>query len=97
MSDPPTKPKRALTQKYDMKALHALTAMEEEFLQELAGLYGCEEDDLPGAVDLLEVYNQPASARETSLAEVLKGCPNDVGPLIQKTASAMLELDNKHK
>ena len=96
MSDlPPNKPKRALTQKYDMKALHALTAMEEEFLLELAGLYGCEEDDLPVAVDLLEVYNQPAAQRETTLADSLKGCPKDVGPLIQKTTSAMLELDAK--
>ena len=95
MSDVPAKPKRALTQKYDMKALHALTAMEEDFLKDLAILYGCEEDDLPVTVDLLEVYNQPASQRESSLQGVLKGCPKDASPLISKTTEAMLELDAK--
>ena len=96
MSDAPGKPKRALTQKYDMKALHALTAMEEDFLKDLALLYGCEEDDLPVTVDLLEVYNQPVSQRESSLQDCLKGCPKDVTPLISKTANAMLELDAAH-
>ena len=38
---------RALTQKYDMHSLRTLQKMEEEFLIQLAAIYGCEEDDIP--------------------------------------------------
>ena len=80
-----------------MKALHALTAMEDNFLTELAGLYGCEEDDLPVTVDLVEIYNGPAADRGNVFRSLLTGCPGDCNGLIDKTVNAMAELDAAHK
>ena len=97
MSDEPPKPKRHLTQKYNMKAIHALTNMEETFLTDLAALYGCEEDDLPVTVDLLEIYNEPSSSRADHMRSLLSGCPQDASSLIDKTVARMVELDAETK
>jgi len=49
--------KRALTQKYDMHQLHALTNMEDRFMKALAKIYNIEDpDDIPVVVDLLEIF-----------------------------------------
>ena len=97
MSGEPPKPKRHLTQKYNMKAIHALTNMEEEFLADLAALYGCEEDDLPITVDLIEIYNESASNRANHIRSLLSGCPNDASQLIDKTVERMAKLDAEGK
>jgi hypothetical protein len=60
---------RTLTQKYDMGALRALQKLETDFLQKLAEIYGCEEDEVPIELDLLHIYNQEESAR---LAELVR-------------------------
>ena len=80
-----------------MKAIHALTNMEEAFLADLAALYGCEEDDLPVTVDLLEIYNEPASNRSDHMRSLLSGCPKDASHLIDKTVERMVELDQENK
>tara|TARA_A100001035_G_C27481009_1_gene363198 strand:- start:115 stop:417 length:303 start_codon:yes stop_codon:yes gene_type:complete len=97
MGDEPPKPKRHLTQKYNMKAIHALTNMEEEFLSEVGKLYGCDPDDLTVNIDLLEIYNEKADNRAEHMRSLLSGCPQDASELIAKTVAKMVELDAETK
>lgn len=58
---------RALTQKYDMHQLRALQKLEQEFMDVICPIYGCDEDTLPVVVDLLKIFNEPASIRQSHL------------------------------
>lgn len=60
-----------MTQKYDMGALRALQKLETDFLEKLAAIYGCEEDDVPVELDLLHIYNQEESTRLGALVSSL--------------------------
>jgi len=50
-----------------MGALRALQKLETEFLAELAGVYGVEEDEVPIELDLLQIYNSPEDTRLAQL------------------------------
>ena len=52
-----------------MGALRALQKLETEFLAELAGVYGVEEDEVPIELDLLQIYNSP---EDTRLAQLVR-------------------------
>lgn len=54
-----------------MGALRALQKLETEFLAELAGVYGVEEDEVPIELDLLQIYNSP---EDTRLAQLVRWC-----------------------
>ena len=88
--------KRALTQKYDMHQLHALTAMEDKFLQELAVLYGSDDpDDLPVSIDLLKIFNDKPGNRAAVLSAELTSAPGDTAALVAKIVADMEALDPK--
>ena len=97
MSDEPPKPKRHLTQKYNMKAIHALTNMEDEFLEAVGALYGVDPDELTVNIDLLEIYNKKADERAEHMRSLLSGCPQDASELIEKTMAKMMDLDAETK
>lgn len=67
---------RTLTQKYDMNALRALQKLETDCITKLAGIYQCDEDDVPVELDLLCVYNSPEAERENALKDMLKEVPD---------------------
>jgi len=88
--------KRALTQKYDMHQLHALTAMEDKFLQELAKIYNSEDpDDLPVSIDLLKIFNDNPANRAGVLAGELAGAPQNCDALVALIVAEMEALDAK--
>jgi hypothetical protein len=87
----PTK-KRAVTQKYDMKQLHALQEMEEKFIADLCLIYSCEEDDLPVVVDCVEIFNEPQARRQAHMQELLKDAPGDCSAIIAEVVAKMDEL-----
>ena len=95
MGDEP-KVKRALTQRYNMAQLHALTSMEDMFLGELAKVFAIEDpDDLPISVDLLKIFNEKPSERSAILKSELAKAPSNCDELIAKVCSQMEELDAK--
>ena len=57
-----------------MGALRALQKLESDFLTELAGVYGCEEDDVPFELDLLQIYNSPEDTRLKQLVSYVNNC-----------------------
>mmetsp|Transcript_2456 Transcript_2456/g.3849 ORF Transcript_2456/g.3849 Transcript_2456/m.3849 type:complete len:108 (+) Transcript_2456:107-430(+) len=83
---------RTLTQRYDMGALRALQTLEGAFLEKLAEVYGCEEDDVPVEIDLLNIYNQDESVRPGMLQDILKDAPGDCSGLISKLVEDMLAV-----
>jgi hypothetical protein len=94
MADEKPKVKRALTQKYDMAQLHALTNMEDGFLKELAAIYSIEDpDDLPVSVDLLKIFQEKATDRASHLASELSGAPQSCDALIARIIGEMEALD----
>ena len=95
MGDAP-KVKRALTQRYDMEQLHALTNMEDMFLGELAKIFKMDDpDDLPVSVDLLKIFNEKSSERSAILKSELASVPGNCDELIAKVCAQMEELDAK--
>jgi len=88
------KMKRALTQKYDMHQLHALTALEDQFLRGLAVIYKIDDiDDLPCSIDLLQIFQGKAQERRGALEAELKGAPGSCDALITNIVSEMEKLD----
>lgn len=61
---------RTLTAKYDMGSLRQLQKLETDFLASLSSVYGCEEDDVPLELDLLEVYNMEEAVRPAALVSI---------------------------
>ncbi len=53
-----------------MHALRALQKLEAQVIEQLATIYGVEEDELPIEVDLLSIYNLDESEREGKLVSV---------------------------
>ena len=88
---------RALTQKYDMHQLRALQKLEEEFMETVCPIYGCDEDTLPVVIDLLKIFNEPASHRRDHLVELLKAAPSDVTSVIDRIVSEMVRIDAEHQ
>jgi hypothetical protein len=88
------KMKRALTQKYDMHQLHALTALEDQFLRNLAVIYKIEDiDDLPCSIDLLAIFQGKAAERRATLEAELKEAPGSCEALINNVVAEMDKLD----
>jgi len=86
--------KRALTQKYDMHQLHALTALEDQFLRGLAVIYKIDDiDDLPCSIDLLQIFQSRASERRAALEAELKSAPGSCDALITTVVADMEKLD----
>ncbi len=88
------KMKRAITQKYDMQQLHALTAMENRFLAELATIYKIDDpDDLPVSIDVLGIFNGKPSERKNAFMNALKDAPSNCDELINTIVEEMNKLD----
>ena len=87
--------KRALTQKYDMHQLHALTALEDQFLRSLAVIYKIDDiDDLPCSIDLLAVFQDKSTThRRSTLEEALKGAPGSCEAIITNVLAELEKLD----
>lgn len=62
---------RTLTQKYDLYAMRALQNLESKFLESMAAIYKCEEDDIPIEVDLLKIYNDGPETRRGQFVSAL--------------------------
>jgi len=96
MAEPTKRANRALTQKYDMHQLRDLQKLEEEFLEAICAIYGCDEDSLPVTVDLLKIFNEPVAQRREHLVEFLRTAPQDVNAIIDRVDSEFKRIDAEH-
>lgn len=58
---------RAVTQRYDMASLRVVQGLEGKFNEDVAALYGCDEDELPFDIDTLGIFQSPPGSRRAQL------------------------------
>ena len=82
---------KMLTGKYDMAVLREIARLEEAALEELAELYGVDdEDDLDLEFDIHDYVSMEEGERKEALLKLLEECPASAAD-VEKWADSFLE------